>query len=213
VAAPEVAALRTNLEAAATPTGTAASCGARYELAAGDYWIRIADAAGVSLTELLEVNSASVDTVLVPGRSICLPVGAATPAPPATVAPATAPTAPVTTAAPRRPATTVAPAPPTTVAPRPSAVPQSRAAEIIRAVWPDDIEERALEIAWRESNHRSNVNNWCCYGLFQIHWEAHRSWLATIGVTSVSQLYDPTVNANAAYVLYQRSGGFGPWGG
>ncbi len=80
-------------------------------------------------------------------------------------------------------------------------------------MWPDDIEDRALEIARRESNYQSNVNNWCCYGLFQIHWSAHRSWLATIGVTSAAQLYDPMVNASAAYALYQRAGGFGPWGG
>jgi hypothetical protein len=92
-------------------------------------------------------------------------------------------------------------------------VPPSQAADIIRSVWPDDLEERALEIAWRESNHRSNVNNWCCYGLFQIHWTAHRSWLAGFGVTSASQLYDPTVNATVAYALYQRAGGWGPWGG
>jgi hypothetical protein len=199
-------------------------CGAEYELVAGDYWIRIADAAGVSLAELLDVNDSSVDTVLVPGRSICLPVGAATPSPPTTVAPATtpaptapaaapAPTAPATTSAPSRPTSTVAPAPTTTVAARPAAVPRSQAVEIIREVWPDDLEERAIDIAWRESNHRSNVNNYCCYGLFQIHWEAHRSWLSTLGVTSVSQLYDPVVNATVAYTLYQRSGGFGPWGG
>jgi LysM repeat protein len=213
------AALEAAPEAAQTPPVTTAPCGAEYELAAGDYWIRIADAAGVSLAELLDVNDSSVDTVLVPGRSICLPVGAAMPAPPTTIAPAsaprapTAPTAPATTSAPSRPATTVAPAPTTTVAARPAAVPQSQAAAIIRDVWPDDLEERALEIAWRESNHQSNVNNWCCYGLFQIHWEAHRSWLSTLGVTSVSQLYDPVINATAAYTLYQRSGGFGPWGG
>jgi hypothetical protein len=85
--------------------------------------------------------------------------------------------------------------------------------QIIRDVWPDDLEARAIEIAWRESNHRSNVNNSCCYGLFQIHWYAHRSWLSTMGVTSATQLYDPTVNATVAYALYQRAGGFGPWGG
>jgi hypothetical protein len=88
-----------------------------------------------------------------------------------------------------------------------------QAVAIIRSVWPDDLEERALEIAWRESKYQSNVNNWCCYGLFQIHWNAHRSWLGSLGITSASQLYDPTVNATAAYTLYQRAGGFGPWGG
>jgi hypothetical protein len=92
-------------------------------------------------------------------------------------------------------------------------VPESQAVQIIRDVWPDELEERAIEIAWRESNHRSNVNNWCCYGLFQIHWQAHRSWLGSVGITSISGLYDPLLNTRAAYALYQRAGGFGPWGG
>jgi hypothetical protein len=85
--------------------------------------------------------------------------------------------------------------------------------QIIRDVWPDDLEERAVEIAWRESNHQSNVNNSCCYGLFQIHWTAHQSWLTATGITSSTQLLDPLANAMAAYTLYQRAGGFGPWGG
>ena len=196
------------------PVATTPPCGARYELAAGDYWIRLADAAGVSLSDLLAVNDASVDTVLVPGRSICLPVGAATPAPPTTAAPAPSRAVTSNTSAPRSAVTTsVAPAPATTVPSRPAAVPASQAVQIIRDVWPDDLEERAIQIAWRESNHKSNVNNSCCYGLFQIHWTAHKSWLASLGVTSAVQLYDPTVNATAAYALYQRSGGFGPWGG
>jgi LysM repeat protein len=225
-ASPAVAvALETSIDtepASTTPASTTPPCGSRYELAAGDYWIRIADAAGVALAALLAVNEASIDSVLVPGRAICLPVGAATPSPPTTAAsapaattPTPATTTPATTAPPRRstPTTTTPPAATTTAPSRPSAVPPSRAVEIIREVWPDDLEERAIDIAWRESNHRSNVNNYCCYGLFQIHWNAHRSWLSTLGVTSVSQLFDPVVNTNVAYALYQRSGGFGPWGG
>jgi LysM repeat protein len=199
---------------AATVPVTAPACGARYEVVAGDYWIRLADAAGVSLRELLAVNGASVDSSLIPGRSICLPPGAATPAAPPTAAPVTVPKPAATASASNRvPSTTVAPAPATTAPSRPAAVSPSRAVQIIRDVWPDDLEERALEIAWRESNHQSNVNNSCCYGLFQIHWSAHRSWLAATGVTSSMQLLDPLVNARAAFTLYQRAGGFGPWGG
>jgi hypothetical protein len=201
-----------------TPPVTAPPCGDDYELASGDYWIRIAEAADVDLADLLVVNDASVDTVLVPGGSICLPVGASTPAPPTTAAPRAAATT-ATVAAPTRSrastptVTTAPPAPTTTVPARPAAVTAAEAVAIIRAVWPDDLEERAIEIAWRESNHRSNVNNSCCYGLFQIHWEAHRSWLSSIGVTSVWQLYDAETNVVAAFTLYQRAGGFGPWGG
>ena len=201
------------------PPVTEPPCGDDYELAAGDYWIRIADAADVDLADLLAVNDASVDTVLVPGDSICLPVGASTPAPPTTPAPRAAATTATNAASPTRSSastptvTTTPPAPTTTVPARPVAVSAAAAVAIIRAVWPDDLEERAIEIAWRESNHRSNVNNSCCYGLFQIHWEAHRSWLSSMGVTSAWHLYDAKANTVAAYTLYQRAGGFGPWGG
>ena len=206
----------TTATAATTPVTTVRACGSDYELGAGDYWIRIADAAGVSLADLLDVNDASVNTVLVPGRSICLPVGASRPAPPTTAAPPTR--APASASAgsgssTRTPATTAAPAPTTTVPARPAAVPESAATAIIREIWPDELEERALEIAWRESNHQSNVNNFCCYGLFQIYFSVHRSWLATIGVNSAQDLFDPRANALAAYTLYQRAGGWGPWGG
>jgi LysM repeat protein len=211
------AALEADVPATAPPV-TEPPCGNDYELAAGDYWIRIADAADVELADLLAVNDASVDTVLVPGRSICLPVGASTPAPPTTSAPrageTTATTAPPTRSGASTPTVTPAPPAPTTTVPaRPASASAAEAVAIIRSVWPDELEERAIEIAWRESNHRSNVNNWCCYGLFQIHWEAHRSWLSSIGVTSAWQLYDAKTNAVAAYTLYQRAGGFGPWGG
>ena len=206
-------------EPATTPATTVDACGREYELGAGDYWIRIADAAGVSLADLLGVNNASIDTVLVPGRSICLPVGAATPAPPTTVAATTtrspAATAPSRSGTSTQAPTTAAPAttPATTSPPRPAAVPETEATAIIREVWPDELEERALEIAWRESNHRSNVNNFCCYGLFQIYYSVHRSWLASLGIDSAEDLFDPRANAIAAYTLYQRAGGWGPWVG
>jgi hypothetical protein len=118
--------------------------------------------------------------------------------------------------------TTVPPttAPPTTQpAPPPSTLPPAdgeyTAEEneaIIRYIWPDDLEDRAVEIAWRESNLRNDVRNYCCYGLFQIYYTVHRSWLAGLGVTSAEDLYDPVLNAVAAYTLYQRAGGWGPWG-
>jgi LysM repeat protein len=86
--------------------------------------------------------------------------------------------------------------------------------QMIREIWPDDLEEQALRIAWRESNYRPDVTSptGCCVGVFQIHWPAHQSWLDELGITSRSQLFDARANINAAYVLYQRSGGWGPWG-
>ncbi|HWM18070.1 MAG TPA: LysM peptidoglycan-binding domain-containing protein [Ilumatobacteraceae bacterium] len=180
-------------------------CALSYTVAAGDYWIRIADAANTTLAKLLQANLATVATPLYPGDDICLPEGATLPsvsttttAPPAT-APAPTTTAPTTTA----PATT---APVVTAPPAPAAI-----EAIIREIWPDDLEARALEIAWRESGYRANAQNWCCYGLFQIHWNAHRSWLDDFGVTTATQLFDARTNARVAYALYQRSGGWGPW--
>jgi soluble lytic murein transglycosylase-like protein len=84
---------------------------------------------------------------------------------------------------------------------------------LIRQIWPDDLEEQALEIAWRESNFRPDVTSstGCCVGVFQMHWEAHKSWLIDMGISSRDQLFDARTNIEAAYTLYQRSGGWGPW--
>ena len=112
--------------------------------------------------------------------------------------------APTTTSA---PTTTVATTqPPATSPPGPEGIKQ-----IIRDAWPDELEARALEIAYRESRYVPTAKNFCCYGIFQIYWNVHKSWLADIGITNDQQLYDPATNARAAYALYQRAGGWGPW--
>ena len=171
------------IETAASSSGGAAvvsataerfvpECPATYVAGAGDSWYRIADAAGVTPTELMNENLATVETVIFPGADICLPAGAAMPSQPVTTTeapvttqePASTSTAPATTEAPATtaPATTEAPA-----APPASAL---EAQQIIRDVWPDELEDKALEIAWRESNYIPTAyNGWCCYGLFQIY--------------------------------------------
>lgn len=99
-------------------------------------------------------------------------------------------------------------------APPPVAAPRGRGGgpveQIIRDVWPDDLEDRAVAIATRESRLIPTVRNACCFGLFQIHWTAHRGWLSTIGITSSAQLFDPETNARAALALFQRDG-WSPW--
>ena len=55
------------------------------------------------------------------------------------------------------------------------------------------------------------MRTYCCFGVFQIYFAVHRGWLAGVGVTAPAQLYDPRVNATAAYTLYLRAGGWGPW--
>ena len=203
---------------------TDARCGSDYEIVAGDFWIRIADGAGIEIADLFAVNDATSDTPLFPGRTICLPVGANRPPPP-TTAPAATPAPSSASSSGSRGTTTAttprpAPAPTTTAPPAASPVlpPSSSASAdevqaIIRAVWPDELEERALEIARRESKYLATARNNCCYGVFQIYWSVHRSWLGGLGVTSPEQLYDPTINARAALTLYERAGGWGPWGG
>jgi hypothetical protein len=90
---------------------------------------------------------------------------------------------------------------------------QAEVVQIIRDAWPDDLEERALIIAHRESKYRPGAvsGSKCCYGLFQIYYRWHKTWLPEVGVTSANQLLDPLLNAAAAYKLYQRNNGWGPW--
>ncbi len=215
-----------SVDAAATADDGAervGNCAVDYTVVAGDYWLRLADAADVKLADLLEANGATVNTPLYPGSDICLPAGANTPAAPASTPTATI--APTTTAA---PTTTTAPpttAPPTTAAPTtaaPTTAPTTTVGsntnasaeevkQIIRDVWPDELEDRALEIAFRESRYVPTAKNYCCYGIFQIYWSVHKSWLDDIGITNDQQLYDPATNARAAYALYERAGGWGPW--
>jgi len=205
-------------QAAATPTPTttpARSCNRTYEVAAGDYWLGIAKAHSVSLRDLLAQNSATVQSPLFPGDDVCLPANASTPATTRAPAPTTRPATTTRPPATARPPTTTraTTTTTTTAAPPPNRYSRDEVVAIIRAVWPDELEEKAIAIATRESNLVPTVRNYCCYGLFQIYWNVHKRWLADLGITSAAGLYDPTANTTAAYTLYQRSGGWGPWGG
>jgi LysM repeat protein len=207
---------------AAVLAAQAQACTNVYETVAGDYWLHIAEAAKLDLDELLELNDATPETPLYPGSEVCLPAGASGPAAPTTTATPT--TAPPTTAAPTTAAsaTTELPAttspttdPPATTDAATTAPPTPPAPgeieQIIRNVWPDDLEEQALRIAWRESSYNPRAQSYCCSGLFQIYYDVHASWLADLGIDSVEDLYDPHANATAAYAVYQRSGSWEPW--
>jgi hypothetical protein len=191
-------------------------CSLAYEAGQGDSWYRIADAAGITPRALMDHNLAGLDTPIFPGDEICLPAGATIPeqpvvstAPPATTAPTTSPP---TTAKPTTTTTTVKPT--TTTAPPAPPASTAEVQALIREIWPDELEEKALAVAWRESNYKATAyNGWCCYGVFQIHWTAHKSWLSNYSITSTNDLFDARKNITAAYALYQQSGGWGPWGG
>jgi peptidoglycan hydrolase-like protein with peptidoglycan-binding domain len=81
---------------------------------------------------------------------------------------------------------------------------------LIRSMWPDDSENEAVRIATRESRLVPTASNACCFGLFQVHFRAHRAWLAGYGVTTPSDLLDPTTNITVALALFQQAG-WGPW--
>lgn len=172
-------------------------CGAKFTVQFGDSWSLLADYAGVGTRELLQVNKANARTVIVPGDELCVPSGARMRRP-----------APVVTTQPARQASSPKPVVVVVAVKRFTA---ARSTQIIRDVFPDALEKRALEIVQRESNTNAAAYNFCCYGLFQIHFPAHKSWLATIGVTNPSQLLDAGTNARAALTLYKRSNSWAAW--
>jgi LysM repeat protein len=178
------------------PEAKTPQCGAKFSVQLGDSWSLLADYAGVGTRELLQVNKANARTVIVPGDELCVPSGARMRRP-----------APVATTQPARRASS--PKPVVVVAAKRFTVAQST--RIIRDVFPDALEKRAFEIVQRESHTNAAAYNFCCYGLFQIHFQAHKSWLATIGVTNPSQLLDAGANARAALTLYKRSNSWAAW--
>ena len=102
---------------------------------------------------------------------------------------------------------------PAQVAPPAQKFTRAEVVQIIREVWPDELEERALAIAQRESKLQPRAVNGskCCYGLFQIYYRWHKTWLPNVGVNSEQDLLDPRLNAIAAFRMYQRNNGWGPW--
>lgn len=85
--------------------------------------------------------------------------------------------------------------------------------------WPDDDTylDQLSTIIHGESrgypNARSHTSD---FGLTQINWPVHRSWLADYGVTEPEQLYDPQTNLRAALWLFLRAemaygDGWQPW--
>jgi hypothetical protein len=98
----------------------------------------------------------------------------------------------------------------TTEAPMRKSWTKAQVEQVIRDVWPDDLEDHAIAIARRESNLIPTAHNWCCYGLFAIYFQVGKRFLNSIGVTSAAQLSDPVTNARAAYAMY-RASGWKPW--
>lgn len=91
---------------------------------------------------------------------------------------------------------------------------QESVEEIIIRIWPDDTEQFALKIAHRESRFIPNVIgcNGRCYGIFQIDFAVHSSWLREMGIVKAEQLLDPEINTKAALKLHKLTNeDWSPW--
>ena len=166
-------------------TGTVATgCVKTYTVKKNDSWNRIAKNVQVTMSLLLKVNKATTSTMLLIGDVICLP----------------------------RAAVTEAAASPTMKLVPAKIYSVAQSAAIIRDIFPDHLEARAIAIAKRESQlNAANYNGGCCIGLFQLHWQAHKSWMRTSGITNPAQLLDAHINAKAALALYKRSHSWSAW--
>jgi len=161
----------------------ASECVNTYSARRGDSWWSIAAKSNITLKRILSINKASISTIILIGDEVCVP-GVNRP---------------------------VVEQPPVVIVA--AKYTPAEVELIIRDTWPDDLEERAIAIARRESNLKPQVvggTGGCCYGLFQIYYRWHTTWLPSVGVTSAKHLLDPKLNALAAYKLYQRNG-WGPW--
>ena len=174
---------------ATTVAPAKAQCNNTYKVVAGDSWYGIASKVGAKINDLTAVNSMTLRSILHIGDVICLPAGAKAPVP-STTTPKSSGSANVVSV--RR-------------------YTRAELEAIVRDVWPDDLEETAFFVIGRESNWNNLSQNSCCLGIFQLNFNAHKSWMKNYGVTDRSQLLDPVVNAQLGLVVYNRSGGWGPW--
>jgi hypothetical protein len=127
----------------------------------------------------------------------------------ATAKPAPKPVATTAKPAPKPVVTTAKPAPATTAAPSKKWT-TSEVEQLIRQMWPADSVDKALDVAWKESNYQARVyNGSCCYGVFQIHYGSHKGRLAARGL-GLEGLYDPKVNIEIALEIF-REQGWSPW--
>jgi LysM repeat protein len=189
---------------AAPQTTQAPKCSGQYTVRAGDSWSLIASRHSVSSTELAAANNKTVKSTILIGQVLCLPVGAKAPA--ATSAPSRSSSSGGSSSGGSSSGGST------------RTYTREELEQIVRDVWPDELEKNAFYVVHRESRWTPNVKNaWpsrehpCCYGMFQINWTAHKSWLKDYGVTMPTQLFDPVINTKMAYVIYQRATGWTPW--
>lgn len=180
-------------EVATTTTVAKIACVGNYIVKTGDSWSGIAKKVGIKISELTAANGKNSRSTLLPGQELCLPKGA------------------VINSAAAAPST---PAPTTTQAPKYVPTKTFTRAELekfVRDAWPDELEADAFFVVNRESKWNPLSRDGCCIGLFQLNWNAHKSWMKNYGVTDASELLNPEINAKLAYFTWQRSGSWRPW--
>jgi len=176
------------------------SCGLEYTVQYGDSWYGIASRAGVKAGPLATLNGKTLASPLKVGQVICLPQGARRPSVTTTTQPR-ATSASTSTSGDMR---NVAYDPARTYS-------RAEVEQIVRDIWPDNLENDALFVVGRESRFNPGSRSYCCIGLFQLNWSAHKSWMSNYGVTDPAQLLDPTTNARMALVARERAGSWRPW--
>jgi hypothetical protein len=147
-----------------------------------------------------------------PAATAAKPVATTAKAAATTTKPAAKTTAPAAKPAPpaSRPApTTAQTAPPTTAKPsRQYSADEVKA--LIRQMWPTDSVEKALDVAWKESNYLARADNGiCCLGVFQINYGSHKRRLAARGLGREG-LFDARVNIEIAIEIFNEQG-WSPW--
>ena len=177
------------------------TCGLDYVVQPGDSWYGIAERAGVKAGPLAAVNGKTLSSPLKVGQTICLPEGARRPAVTTTTTRPPQASGQATSSndmrqVPYNPTRWYTPA---------------EVEQIVRAVWPDHLENDAIFVVQRESRFNPGSRSSCCIGIFQINWRSHKKWLANYGVTDPAQLLDPEVNARMGLVAWERSGSWRPW--
>jgi hypothetical protein len=124
-----------------------------------------------------------------------------------TAKPAPKPTAPAAKPAPAP--TTAKPAPTTTAKPN-RQYSTEEVKSLIRQMWPADSVDKALDVAWKESNYLAGADNgFCCLGVFQINYASHQRRLAARGLGR-NGLFDARVNIEIALEIF-REQGWSPW--
>ena len=80
--------------------------------------------------------------------------------------------------------------------------------DLIRAIWPDDVEDWAIGIAWRESRCSNVQNSEGASGQFQLMIPLHSAFM--VAVCGSADWANPECNIRTALKLYEGVGK-GPW--